>query len=170
MSVQFLTSSINDIHRWKTRFDGKQQSMEDDLWLKTTIDGRRPSMEDNHWWTMAIDGRQPSMEDNPQSKTTFDWRGPLSGWFLSIKDDLLWMITFNVKPLARFCEIIFYMGPDKCFICFVFDEGKVATRDGYGQPYSQASRALCSRDFLFVCTSVMTVLAWSTDCDLQTST
>ena len=29
MSVQFLTSSIKDIHRWKMRFDGKQQSMED---------------------------------------------------------------------------------------------------------------------------------------------
>ena len=73
---------------WKTTFDGRPLSMEDNLWSMKTFDGRQPLMEDDPWWETnfnkyylrwktTFNGRQPLLEDNLWWKVTFDGRWPL---------------------------------------------------------------------------------------------
>ena len=73
--------------RWKTTFDGRPPSTEDDRWWKMTFVGRRLSMEDDPqskitfnrrwlWWKMTFDGRQTLKENVLQWKTTLDRRQP----------------------------------------------------------------------------------------------
>ena len=49
---------------WKTNFDGRWPSMEDDLRRKMTFVGRQSFTKDDLWWKTTFDGRQPSMEDD----------------------------------------------------------------------------------------------------------
>ena len=104
---------MEDNHRWKTTFDGRQPSMEDDLrWKtplmeddlqwKTTFDGRRPSMEDNLRWKTTFDGRRPWMENDLGSKTTLDGRRPWmedARWFLG---DALCVTHSNSRMMQGF--------------------------------------------------------------------
>ena len=54
---------------WKTTFDGRRPSVEEDLQWKTTFGGRRPSVEDDLWWKKTYGGKRPSVEDDFWWKT-----------------------------------------------------------------------------------------------------
>ena len=90
------TFKCNMIPRYSCTFDGRRPTIKDNLSWKTTYDGRRTSMEDN------FDGRRPLMEDDLRWKTTFDGRLPL------MEDDLWRKTTFNGRRLLIGC-IIFYL-------------------------------------------------------------
>ena len=49
---------------WKTNFDWRWPSMEDDFRWKMTFNGRRPSMDDDLWW-------KPTMRTTSKTKRTY---------------------------------------------------------------------------------------------------
>ena len=75
--------------RWKTTFDRRQPSMEDNLQWKMTFVGRRLSVEEDLCWKRTFGGRLPLVEDDLWWKTTFGGR-----WSL-VEDNLWWKTTFS---------------------------------------------------------------------------
>ena len=78
---------------WKTTFNVRRPSMEDNLWWKTTFDGRRPLMEDDLWRNTSFDGRRHLMEDDLWWKTTFDGSQLLM--------EGIWPQKYKLTPIMR---------------------------------------------------------------------
>ena len=53
---------MEDDHRWKMTFSGRQPSVEDDLQWKMTFGGRHPLGEDDLQWKMTFGGEATSKQ------------------------------------------------------------------------------------------------------------
>ena len=116
--------SVEDDLWRKTTFGGRWPLMHDDLWCKTTFGGRLPLVEDNLWWKTTLGGRRPWVEDTLWWKMTFGGRQSLHAaysalqhysWHYDIFSNSIQNWTTLVKEVVSYIIVECRFWQNKCF-------------------------------------------------------